>query len=89
MSNNEHVGPVWPDKNDDYNKPLTIMDKKTEEWIAIKIKTVKMVEKFINTERHILSYYTAVVNNEWKNNDCVFVRNYSEVSYDCVNSWGK
>ena len=89
MSYNEHVGPVWPDKYNNYNKSLTTMDRKTGEWITIKIKTVQRVKKFINTKRHVLSYGTTLVNNEWKNNHCVFVRHCSGDSYDCVNSWGQ
>ena len=88
VSYNEHVGPVWPDDYDNYDRSLTTMDRKTEEWITIKIKTVKRVKKFINAERHILSYHTTLVNNEWKNKHCVFVKSYSGDSYDCVNSWG-
>ena len=89
MSYNEHVGPVWPDEYDNYNRSLTTMNRKTGEWITIKIKTVKRVKKFISTERHVLSYRTTLVNNEWKNNHCVFVKHCSGDSYDCVNSWGQ
>ena len=48
------------------------MDKKTGRWISIKIKTVKRVEKFINTERHVLSYFTAAVGDRFTNNHCDF-----------------
>ena len=88
MSYNQHVGAVWPDEYDNYVNPLITMDKKTARWISIKIKTVKRVEKFINTERHVLSYYTTVVGGTWANNHCVFVRQQSGDFYDCVNSWG-
>ena len=89
VDRNEHVGAVWPDKYDNYDNSLTIIDRKTEEWININIKTVKRVKKFINGERHVLSYGTKLVNNEWTDNHCVFVRHYSGDSYDCVNSWGQ
>lgn len=88
VSHNEHVGAVWPDEYDNYFKSLITMDRKTARWISIKIKTVKRVQRFVNTERHVLSYYTAAVGGRWTNNHCVFVRQQSGDLYDCVNSWG-
>ena len=88
VSNNEHVGAVWPDEYDNYIKTIITMDKKSGRWISIKIKTVKRVEKFINAERHVLSYFTAAVGDRLTNNHCVFVRQQIGDLYNCVNSWG-
>ena len=87
VNNNQHVGAVWPDEYNNYSHPILAMDEKTKIWYSIKIKTVKRVEKFINAERHVLSYYTTKVGNSWTDRHCVFVRQQLGDLYDCVNSW--
>ena len=88
VNNNQHVGAVWPDEYDNYIQPIITMDEKSKKWISIKIKTVKRVEEFIKTEKHVLSYNTEVIGGKWTNKHCVFVREQLGGLYHCVNSWG-
>lgn len=88
VNNNQHVGAVWPDDYDKYNRPILTMDEKSNKWISIKIKTVKRVGNFIKTEKHVLSYNTEEIRGTWANKHCVFVREQLGDSYHCVNSWG-
>ena len=85
VNNNQHVGAVWSDIYDNYGQPILLMDRnsKEKEWISIKIKTVKRVEKFINGEKHLLSYLSK------DGHHCVFLKEQIGDSYKCVNSWGE
>ena len=83
VNNNEHVGAVWPHIYNNYGQSILVMDENSEEWISIKIKTVEKVEKFINGEKHLLSYLSK------DGHHCVFVKEQKEGSYRCVNNWGK
>ena len=83
VTNNKHVGAVWPHKYNNYGKPIIVMDNSSEEWISIKIKTVEKVEKFINGEKHLLAYLSKGQLH------CVFIKEQKEGSYKCVNSWGE
>ena len=81
VNNNGHVGPVWPDIYHNYDKPILVMNETSKKWISINI-TVKRVERFINGEKHLLSYLSE------RGKHCVFVKEQIEDSYKCVNSWG-
>ena len=85
VNNNQHVGAVWPDIYDNYGQRILLMDRnsKEEKWISIKKKTVKRVEKFINGQKHLLSYLSK------DGHHCVFLKEQKGNSYECVNSWGE
>ena len=74
---------MWPDIYNNYGQPILVMDENSGEWISINIKTVKRVEKFINGEKHLLSYLSK------DGLHCVFLKEQIEDSYKCVNSWGE
>ena len=83
VNNNKHIGAVWPDIYDNYGQPVFVKDQNSGEWYSINIKTVKRVEKFINGEKHLLTYFSE------HGNHCVFIKEQVEDWYNCVNSWGE
>ena len=87
VNNNQHLGAVWPHEYDNYRQRILLMDRNSKEeekkWISIKIKTVKEVNKFINGEKHLLSYISK------NGHHCVFLKEQIGDSYKCVNSWGE
>ena len=99
ISYNKHVGPVWPDNYDNFPEPIITMDRRTNKWISVRIKTVREVKNHevdTSAERYVLAYYSRKERNEngrekWAGYHCVFVKAKLELqddAYECVNSWG-
>ena len=83
---NQSIGAVWPNFFD--NHSLIIKGKQKEqrdpEWILLKI-TVKEVQSFSVTDKHVLAYYT--YGRGPHGYHCVFVKELVQNYYKCVNSW--
>ena len=89
---NGSIDAVWPDFYDKYPKDIPMKNENNQEWISIKIVSVRKEEKFINTGKYVLTYNTSMKKQpdgtlKWCDYHCVFVRERSENHYVCVNSW--
>ena len=92
VSNNQTIGAVWPHFYDNYHIPIIIMNDNDGEWISVRIKSVREVNKFNGTDKFVLAYNTKKEKQadgtwKWFSYHCVFVKEQSENYYSCVNSW--
>lgn len=96
---NQHAGRAFPHNFDSFEEPILTMDQLSEEWIQIRIETVKEIanlEDYTPDKSHVLAYYTrqeidVFGETQWYDYHCVFVKGKIMLqgnAFKCINSWG-
>ena len=65
---------------------MKLQNKKNPRWILLKI-TVKEVQNFSNTDKHVLAYHTHHGGGR-HGYHCIFVKEQLQNYYKCINSCG-